>query len=85
MILMAWYAKAGCGCLVPYSTVRHRLHNRKEVVYARFPRAPIDMPAFYPHRPYILPNYQYRPHFVQFTRTALLTYLRLGQVATENA
>ena len=30
-------------------------------------------------------DYKNRPHFVQFTKTALLAYLRLGQVVTKNA
>ena len=45
----------------------------------------IDFTAFYCHRLHISEDYKNRPHFVQFTKTALLAYLRLGQVVTKNA
>jgi hypothetical protein len=38
--------------------------------------------GFYCRRLHILPDYTNRSHFVQLTNTALLAYLRLGQVAT---
>jgi hypothetical protein len=44
--------------------------------------AAIVYSAFYCHRLHILPDDKNRPHFVQLTNTALLAYLRLGQVAT---
>jgi hypothetical protein len=47
--------------------------------------ASIIITAFYPHRPHILPLYKNRPQILKYYKNQLLTYLRLGQVATENA
>jgi hypothetical protein len=69
----------------PQQVVRFEADAKWFFGFRPVPAHIIESTAFYCHRLHILPDYRNRPHFAQLTKTALLAYLRLGQVATENA